>query len=113
MQTPTIYGLRGSDDLNFRSCIIRCMYSALPQDADKLREAWGKAKVTPEEARKQLEMRDVAVTNKKDKTTQLDKLIRLNHKVKTYNSDDVGNDNIPDPIRIDKAPPAGPPTYVV
>jgi len=86
MQVCTPDGIRGAgslyDDQHPRRCVIVPTLNASAAVADEVRQMWSER--TPQEAHDVLVLPDVTVTNQKDKTFFLPRLLDMDTKVKNY-----------------------------
>ena len=80
MQQPTASGLRPASEAARRWTIVP-IYNASEMFARSLEDMW--AKRTPAQAFEVLSQPDVTVTNASDKVVQLEKLIKLDTRVRT------------------------------
>ena len=88
MQRISHKGLEGAGRKNQKRCIIELLHNAKKKDEDRLRDYW--ENLSPEEARKSLAMRDVAVTNQKDKAVQLPLIEKLHMEVRSFHDEELG-----------------------
>ena len=80
MQSAARDGLKPTSPA-LRRCTAVPTLNATEQDAQRVLEMW--AERTPQEVRDVLSLPDVTVTNQRDKTVQLDKVLALDEAIRT------------------------------
>ena len=80
MQSAARDGLKPTSPA-LRRCTAVPTFNATEQDAQRVLEMW--AERTPQEVRDVLSLPDVTVTNQRDKTVQLDKVLALDEAIRT------------------------------
>ena len=80
MQSATPDGLKPTSQ-DARRCTAVPTFNATEKDAQRVLELW--AERTPQQAHTILGLPDVTVTNQRDKTVQLDKVLALDRTIRT------------------------------